>query len=176
MDLVAVVRAAAEPVALGNKYMLDLTIIAYGKIKEAAYKKMAEEYLKRLKPTARIKYIELETTSFSEKNQEAAKKLEGERLINYLEKYLNHNAGAVVYLLAERGKKFDSVDFAHWLNSKQPLILVIGGALGYSEEVYNSYPSISLSDLTFPHELARLILLEQIYRATTILSNKNYHY
>lgn len=172
----AVVPAVADRVAPGNKYMLDLTIIAYGKIKESAYKKMAVEYLKRLKPSARIKYIELEATPFSDKNQEAAKKLEGERLNTYLEKYLNHNPGAVVYLLAERGQKFDSIDFAHWLNSKQPLVLVIGGTLGYSEEIYNSYPSLSLSDLTFPHELARLILLEQIYRATTILSNKSYHY
>lgn len=176
MGLGAVVPAAVDQAVLGNKYMLDLTIIAYGKIKESSYKKMTEEYLKRLKPSARIKYIELEAIPFSEKNQESTKRLEGERLNIYLEKYLNHNPGAVVYLLAERGKKFNSIDFAHWLNSKQPLVLVIGGALGYSEEIYNSYPSLSLSDLTFPHELARLILLEQIYRATTILSNKSYHY
>ena len=156
--------------------MLDLTLIAHGKIKEKAYQKMVEEYLKRLKPLARLKYIELEAVSFSSKNQEAIKKLEGEKLNNYLEKYLNNNSGAVVYLLAERGQKFNSVDFAHWLNKKQPLILVIGGALGFSDEIYNSYPSLSLSDLTYPHELARLILLEQIYRAATILNNKNYHY
>ena len=139
--------------------MLDLTIIAHGKVKEKAYQKMVEEYLKRLKPLARLKYIELEAVSFSSKNQEAIKKLEGEKLNSYLEKYLNNNSGAVVYLLAERGQKFNSLDFAYWLNKKQPLILVIGGALGFSEEIYNSYPSLSLSDLTYPHELARLILI-----------------
>lgn len=159
--------------------MLDLTIVSYGKIKEKAYQKMIEEYLKRLKPLARLKYIELEAVPFSDKNQEAVKRLEGERLNNYLEKYLSSNSSkssSLVYLLAERGKKFDSPDFANWLNKEQPLVLVIGGALGFSEEIYNSYPSLSLSDLTFPHELARLILLEQIYRAATILTNKKYHY
>jgi len=156
--------------------MLDLTIISYGKIKEAAYQKMIKEYLKRLKPLARLKYLELEPISFSDKNKEAAKNLEGERLNIYLEKFLAHNSGAIVYLLAERGLKFNSLDFAYWLEKKQPLVLVIGGALGFSAEIYNSYPSLSLSDLTYPHELARLILLEQIYRATTILNNKNYHY
>ncbi|MHB8903771.1 MAG: 23S rRNA (pseudouridine(1915)-N(3))-methyltransferase RlmH [Patescibacteria group bacterium] len=156
--------------------MLDLTVIAYGKIKEKAYQKMVEEYLKRLKPLARLRYIELETISHTDKNQEAVKKLEGEKLNNYLEKYLNNNSEAVVYLLAERGQKFNSIDFANWLNKKQPLILVVGGALGFSDDLYNSYPSLSLSDLTYPHELARLILLEQIYRASTILNNKSYHY
>lgn len=156
--------------------MLDLTIISYGKIKEKAYQRMIEEYLKRLKPLARIKYIELEAVPFSAKNQEAVKKLEGERLNNYLEKNLKNSSGAIVYLLAERGLKFNSPDFANWLNKKQPLVLVVGGALGFSEEIYNSYPSLSLSDLTYPHELARLILLEQIYRASTILTNKSYHY
>ena len=156
--------------------MLNLTIISFGKIKEVAYQKMIDEYFKRLKPLARLKFIELEAVSFSAKNQEAVKRLEGERLNNYLEKYLSHNSGAIVYLLAERGKKFNSLAFAHWLNKEQPLVLVIGGALGFSAEVYNSYPALSLSDLTYPHELARLILLEQIYRAATILTNKSYHY
>jgi len=156
--------------------MLNLTIISFGKIKEAAYQKMIDEYLKRLRPLARLKYIELEAVSFSAKNQTAVKRLEEERLNNYLEKYLNHNSGAIVYLLAERGKKFNSLEFAQWLNKEQPLVLVLGGALGFSEEIYNSYPAVSLSDLTFPHELARLILLEQIYRAATIITSKSYHY
>lgn len=156
--------------------MLDLTIISFGAIKERAYQKMSAEYLKRLKPFARLKYIELEALPFSAKNLEAVKRLEGERLNNYLEKFLSRNSNAVVYLLAERGLKFNSLDFAYWLNKKQPLVLVVGGASGFSEEIYNSYPSLSLSELTFPHELARLILLEQIYRAATILQGKNYHY
>lgn len=156
--------------------MLDLTIVSFGKIKETAYQKMISEYLKRLKPLARLKYIELEAIAFSAKNQGAVKKLEGERLNNYLEKNFKNSSEAVVYLLAEHGLQLNSLDFANWLNKKQPLILVVGGALGFSEEIYQAYPILSLSDLTFPHELARLILLEQIYRAATILTNKNYHY
>lgn len=137
---------------------------------------MVTEYLKRLKPLARIKYIELEAVPFSANNQSVVKKLEGERLNYYLEKNLKNSSNALVYLMAERGLKFNSPDFANWLNKKQPLILVIGGALGFSDDIYKAYPALSLSDLTFPHELARVILLEQIYRAATILTNKSYHY
>jgi hypothetical protein len=58
----------------------------------------------------------------------------------------------------------------------RPLILVLGGSLGFSDGLYNNYPSLSLSPLTFPHELARVVIMEQLYRAATILQKKNYHY
>ncbi len=152
--------------------MLDITLLTIGKIKDKSYSTLSAEYLKRLKPYARVKIIELESVSFSEKMRIKAKDFEGEKIENFLSKQKE----AIVYLLAERGDVFDSMEFAHWLEKKSPLILVIGGALGFSDFLYQKYPSLSLSLLTFPHELARVIILEQIYRATTILQQKNYHY
>lgn len=152
--------------------MMDITLVTIGKLKDKSYSALAAEYLKRLKPYARLKIIELDGLSFTEKNREHAKDFEGEKIENYLTK-LND---PVVYLLAERGKVYDSKELAYFLEKKSPIVLVLGGALGFSDSIYEKYPSLSLSLLTFPHELARVIFLEQIYRSATILQGKNYHY
>jgi len=152
--------------------MLDITLLTIGKVKEKAYSAIIAEYEKRLKPYARLKIIELEASPFSENTKDRAKEFEGEKIENFL----NKHDEAVAYLIAERGKTFDSPELAAFLERKSPLILVIAGALGFSEALYKKYPALSLSPLTFPHELARVVLIEQIYRATTILQKKNYHY
>lgn len=152
--------------------MLDITLVAVGKIKEKALAELADVYLKRLQPYAKLRLIELPAVPFSGANQTAAKEKEGAKI----QKCLNRQNSQNIYLLAERGKTFSSPQLAQWLEKQAPLILVVGGALGFSEELYKKYPQISLAELTFPHEMARLILLEQIYRATTILNKKAYHY
>ncbi|MFA6513979.1 MAG: 23S rRNA (pseudouridine(1915)-N(3))-methyltransferase RlmH [Patescibacteria group bacterium] len=153
--------------------MLDLTILAYGKIKETYWQTASEEYLKRLKPYAKIVIEELKSEPFSKAGHEIAKQEEAKRL----EKYLSRRPGATVFLLAEKGEELDSLVFSKKLDQiVGPIILIIGGSLGFSQEIFTSYKKISLSKLTFPHELARVILLEQIYRAVTILNKKEYHY
>jgi len=152
--------------------MLDITLLVIGKVKEKAYSAVIAEYVKRLKPYARLKIIELEAAPFSDNTKERAKDFEGERIENFL----NKHDEAIVYLMAERGKMFDSPELASFLEKKSPLILVVAGALGFSDVLYEKYSALSLSPLTFPHELARVVLIEQIYRATTILQKKNYHY
>lgn len=152
--------------------MLDISLLAIGKIKDKSYANLIAEYSKRIKPYARLKIVELESISFSEKLHDKAKDFEGEKIENYLSKQKE----AVVYLLAERGESFDSIELAYWLEKKSPLVLVVGGALGFSDYLYKKYPCLSLSKLTLPHEMARVVLLEQIYRAATILQQKNYHY
>lgn len=152
--------------------MLDITLLTIGKVKEKAYSSLIAEYEKRLKPYARLKIIELEAASFSENTKERAKEFDGEKIENFL----NKHDEAAVYLMAERGKTFDSPELAAFLERKSPIVLVIAGALGFSDFLYEKYSAISLSPLTFPHELARVVLIEQIYRATTILQKKNYHY
>lgn len=151
--------------------MLDITLIVVGKIKDKNYQAATAEYIKRLKPYVRLKIVELTAASFSAHSQEQAKEIEGKRI----KESLSSRAGQV-FLLAERGRFFSSPDFAAFMEKNQPLTLVIGGALGFSAELYRSYPQISLSPLTFPHELARVVLLEQLYRAAAILSKKDYHY
>jgi 23S rRNA (pseudouridine1915-N3)-methyltransferase len=152
--------------------MLDIKIISIGKLKDKANAALVSEYLKRLKPYAKVEIIELEAAPFSESSRLKAKEIEGVRLENALKRYPERQT----YLLAERGKIFDSPGFASFLEEETPLNLLIAGALGFNDRLYASYPAISLSPLTFPHELARVVLLEQIYRATTIINGKSYHY
>lgn len=153
--------------------MLKITIIAVGKVKEKFWQEAIQEYSKRLKPYAVLDFVEVKPESFSSQNKKPAQAKENKRLINVLEKYNKEN----VYLLAENGQEFNSLGFSKFIENKSELILVIGGALGWAEEIKQKYPqAISLSQLTMPHELARVVLLEQIYRAINIINGKEYHY
>jgi len=153
---------------------MRLIILAVGKIKKDYFHEAIREYLKRLGPYAKIDIEEIEAEPFKrESDKEKAKKIEGERILKFLEK----NEGNII-LLDEKGKNFSSHEFAEFLEDKnERIIFVIGGALGFNKNILeNSYQKLSLSKMTFPHEIARMILLEQIYRATTITSGKEYHY
>jgi 23S rRNA (pseudouridine1915-N3)-methyltransferase len=151
--------------------MLNIALITVGKIKEASLNEVALSYIKRIKPYGRLKIEEVKAEAFSETTKLKAKKIEAQRIQNILDK----KNGAEIYLMAEHGSLFNSLNFATQLNNKE-IILVIAGSLGFDKDLENKYPKISLSPLTFSHELARVILLEQIYRAATIINNKEYHY
>lgn len=153
--------------------MNKITIVAVGKIKEKFWQTAMAEYVKRLKPYTVLNFVEIKAESFSNQNKKQAQIIENQRLIKALEKYNQQS----IYLLAEVGQEFDSLKFAKFIENKSELVLVIGGALGWAEEIKQKYPqSISLSQLTMPHEMARVVLLEQIYRATSIIKGKEYHY
>jgi 23S rRNA (pseudouridine1915-N3)-methyltransferase len=153
--------------------MLDLTLITVGKIKDKNHREIAENYLKRLKPFGRLEIIEVKAESFNASTKEKAKKEEAERL----QEILNKKNSSTIFLLAEDGSEHDSLSFAKSLEKiNGPIILIIAGALGWNQEFRNKYPKISLSKLTMPHELARVVLLEQVYRVALILANKEYHY
>jgi Uncharacterized conserved protein len=87
-----------------------------------------------------------------------------------------------VVLLDERGKEFRTVEFAEWLEKRiaaggKRIVFIIGGAWGFSEEVYSRADlSLSLSKMTFPHQLVRLLFAEQLYRAFTIIKGEPYHH
>ena len=154
--------------------MLNITLLTIGKIKDKSLTDLILEYLKRLSPYAKIKIEELKAESFKADNKNKAKEAEGERILNYLKKYPDSQ----VILLTENGQTFDSVEFSDFINHETAhYIFVIAGSLGFSKAVENKIKtSLSLSKMTFTHEMARLILLEQIYRAVTIHKNKEYHY
>ncbi|MCR4280098.1 MAG: 23S rRNA (pseudouridine(1915)-N(3))-methyltransferase RlmH [Candidatus Komeilibacteria bacterium] len=154
--------------------MLDITIITVGELKEPFIKEGCDLYRQRLKPYARLRFQTVQPESFTPNNQSPAKKKEGEKLIKKLSKYSPDS----VYLLTEMGKLFDSLQWAdNVLRSDQPMIFVIGGPLGLDEQLLRIYPNkLSLSPLTFTHELAQLLLLEQIYRGISIGGGKKYHY
>ncbi|MBR0230295.1 MAG: 23S rRNA (pseudouridine(1915)-N(3))-methyltransferase RlmH [Erysipelotrichaceae bacterium] len=151
-----------------------IQIVAVGKLKEKATKELVEEYSKRLKA-----YTKLEITEVAdETNQmEEAKvlQLEGERILKAIKK------DSYVVLLDLRGRELTSVEVSMKLNEiytyhNSDITFVIGGSLGVSNEVRSRADYMwKLSDLTFPHNLVRVILLEQIYRAYKILNNEAYH-
>jgi 23S rRNA (pseudouridine1915-N3)-methyltransferase len=154
--------------------MQMITILAVGKIKEMALADLILEYQKRLKPYILVKIVEVPAEPFSENNKARAKQKEGEKIRKFLEKQKN----AKIIIMDEKGESFDSLKFADQLaKENSPLIFVIGGALGLTKELMESADQvIALSKLTFTHEIARLLLVEQIYRSVTIINKKTYHY
>ena len=174
LDLINIKSPGAK--SKGDFYlniMFKITIIAVGKIKEKFWQEAIKEYQKRLKPYAVLDIVEVKAESFQVHNRQSAQNKENQRLLAVLDKYDKQN----IYLLAERGQEFDSLGFANFIKAKSELVLVLGGSLGWAEEIKLKYTkSISLSQLTMPHEMARVVLLEQIYRAATILQAKDYHY
>lgn len=155
--------------------MFKLRIIALGKFKEQAYKDLEREFLKRLKPFAKIRVVELAEIPYrGGQDLERIKEKEAESIIKQLPD------DGVKILLEEKGNLRNSKDFATFLERTGGLgkefVFVLGSGIGLHESLkqYSNY-SISLSPLTFPHNMARIILEEQIYRACTILAGKEYH-
>jgi 23S rRNA (pseudouridine1915-N3)-methyltransferase len=158
-----------------NTFMFKIKIVCLGKFKEKAFIDLEKEYLKRLKPFAKFEVIELPEVPYREKDDiDRVKLLEAEAI----EKRLGKDS--IVILLEEKGQLRNSKDFATFLdrigNLGQEVIFVIGSGVGLHDSLRGrSNYSISLSPLTFPHNFARVLLEEQIYRACTILSGKAYH-
>lgn len=158
---------------------MKIKIYCIGKVKEAYLKEGILEYIKRLKAFADVLIIEVNDSPIKNENSdieiEKAKKLEGERVL----KLLSQNEYLIALDLNK--KEPDSVSFSKYLLDKltvngSQISFVIGGSYGLSDELKNrANDSISLSKMTFLHQMSRLILLEQIYRAFKISKNETYH-
>lgn len=158
---------------------MEINIISVGKIKEDYFKKAIEEYEKRLKAYCRVNFIELKDESegknLSDKDIDIILDKEGKRI---LEKIKERSFIIVLDIL---GRSIDSVEFSKKINDIMldgisSIDFIIGGSLGISQEVKDKANySISFSKFTFPHKLMKVILMEQIYRAFTIINNKTYH-
>ena len=148
-------------------------ILCVGKIKEKFLTEGILEYKKRIDGYSKIEIVEVKeyNTSDVSKNIEN----EGMELLNKI------NKDDYVITLEILGKKLDSISFSKQIENimnyySSKIVFVIGGSNGLSESVKNrSNFKLSFSDMTFPHQLMRLILIEQIYRALTIINNKEYH-
>ncbi len=156
--------------------MFKIIVLAVGKIKESFYQQAFAEYIKRLQPYVKLSVVEVKAEPFSEQSDKnKVKQIEGLRLVKEMSKIKQGS----FFILDERGKEYTSPQLAVKLNNlSQPLVFVIGGSLGLSKEVLlqSQIQVLSLSKMTLPHELARVVLIEQIYRSVTILKNKTYHY
>jgi len=149
---------------------MNITIIAIGKNKDKNLLEISNEYLKRNR--WKIDIIELES---KEKDSTKIKQKEGELLLSKVKPPDN------IIILEEKGKEYFSPDFAKFMQKLQldnlgNVKFIIGGASGLSDDVrQRANHIISLGKMTYPHQLARILLLEQLYRAWTILENRSYH-
>ena len=158
---------------------MKITIIAVGKIKEKFYRDAIDEYAKRLSKYCKFEVIEVA----DEKTQDKCSETEEQIILSKeADKIMKHiRPDMYVYALAIKGKKLDSVAFANDINQlglsgKSSIAFVIGGSLGLHDSVLKrSDKQLSFSDMTFPHQLMRVILSEQIYRCYRIIANEPYH-
>ncbi len=158
---------------------MKIDILAVGKIKESFIKDAVAEYTKRLSGYAKLNIIEVKDEKTSEgassHENDLVRSAEGERLLKYVDD------GAVLIPLCIDGKEMSSEEFADLITSyensgKSHLQFVIGGSIGLDPAIIQKGSmKLSFSQMTFPHMLMRVILLEQIYRAYRIKNNEPYH-
>lgn len=158
---------------------MNIKIIAVGKLKEKFLKDGIGEYLKRLKSYAKVEIVEVaeekEPANISPNDEVIIKEREGERILEKVK------PGSYLVVLAIDGNQLSSEDLAKQLNQlaiegKSDMTVVIGGSLGLSTRVLTRADfRLSFSKMTFPHQLMRLILVEQIYRAFKIIKGEKYH-
>ena len=159
--------------------LMNIDILCVGKIKEDYLKAAVFEYSKRLSRYCKLNIIEVNDEKTVDKQSESLDELvkikEGERLLKYIKD------DAYVITLEIGGKMLDSIEVSELINklgvnSVSDIQFVIGGSLGLSSDVIKrSDFSLSFSKMTFPHQLMRVILLEQIYRGFRIINNEPYH-
>ena len=160
-------------------WMMKITILCVGKIKEEFYRKAVAEYQKRLSRYCKLEIIEAADEKTPDQASPAVeyniKEKEGERLLKHIRE------DTYVIALAIEGKMPDSLQLSHsieqlGLTGKSNIAFVIGGSLGLSKQVlHRADELLSFSKMTFPHQLMRVILLEQVYRSFRIIHHEPYH-
>jgi 23S rRNA (pseudouridine1915-N3)-methyltransferase len=158
---------------------MKIRVICVGKIKENFYTDAVEEYSKRLSKYCKLEIVELPDEKTPDNASDTVnaqiKEKEGKRILGSL------SDSDYVCALAIEGKMLDSVELSRFIDrlgieGKSSIAFVIGGSLGLSGEVLSRADmKLSFSKMTFPHQLMRVILLEQVYRAYRIMKNEPYH-
>ncbi len=155
---------------------MKITLLVVGRTTDARLSSLIEDYIGRLKHYVPFELVVLpdlkNTKSLSEEQIKAA---EGETILRFLAPSMD------VILLDEHGREFRSIEYAQWIQKKmgsgKDLTLIIGGPYGFSEAVYTRADGkISFSQMTFSHQMIRLMAIEQLYRAMTILRGEPYHH
>ena len=156
---------------------MNIELIVVGKTDQKEVEALVEMYAKRINRYCKFSITTLvdvrNTKNMAPSRQ---KQLEGEAILRLV------GEGDCLTLMDERGAQYTSMEYAQWLQKRmlsgvKRLVLVIGGPYGFSEEVYKrADQKISLSKMTFSHQIVRAIFTEQLYRAFTILHNEPYHH
>ncbi|MBI2484032.1 23S rRNA (pseudouridine(1915)-N(3))-methyltransferase RlmH [Candidatus Uhrbacteria bacterium] len=156
--------------------MLRITIVAVGSLKEPYWRDAVKEYLKRLTPYVKLTIKEVKEEAFkSEKDKKRVLAVESKKIFSAIPE------DAACVLLDTAAKQLTSEQFAAALHEMggrgNHLVFIIGGPLGVSDTIrQHAALLLSFSRLTFTHQIARILLLEQLYRAVTIIHRKIYHY
>lgn len=158
---------------------MKITVVTVGKIKEKFYEQAIKEYAKRLSKYCQLNIIEVSDEKapekLSDKEAEQVKDKEGERILSKIKD------GQYVITLEIKGKQMTSEELSDkmadlGLTGKSDVVFVIGGSLGLSQAVMKrSNEALSFSKMTFPHQLMRVVLLEQVYRGFRIMKGEPYH-
>ena len=158
--------------------MMNVTVIAVGKLKEGYLRDGCKEYIKRLGAYAKVNVIEINEEKCSDNPSDSEIKndikKEGERIIAKIPK------GSAVIPLCIEGREYDSREFSGLIEnislSNSHICFVIGGSFGLDDSVKQTGKiKLSFGKMTLPHQLARMVLLEQIYRGFSIMNNSKYH-
>ncbi len=156
---------------------MKIFFLVYGKTSDSRLDALTQEYVERIKHYVPFQ-MEVIPSLKNAKNLSESQQKEQER--EQLKKRLSE--GDCIILLDERGKEHRSVDFAQWLDrrigsSARRLVFVSGGPYGFDQQVYDmAHEMLSLSRMTFSHQMIRILFTEQVYRALTILKGEPYHH
>lgn len=158
--------------------MIHINVICVGKIKETFFKDAIHEYFKRLSRFCSLSITELPDEKIPDKTNDkidsSIKEKEGFNILSHIKK------DSYVFALDLNGKKYDSIDFSKKIENlclfNSSITFIIGGSLGLSSQVLSSCNElVCFSNMTFPHQLIRIFLLEQLYRSFKIINKETYH-
>ena len=155
---------------------MKITLLVVGKTTDTRLASLIDEYRQRLTHYVPFELVVLpDLKNAKSLTEEQVKTAEGEAILRFLTPAME------VILLDEHGREFRSVEYADWLQKKmgagRDLTLVIGGPYGFSKPVYDRADGkLSLSQMTFSHQMIRIMAIEQLYRAMTILRHEPYHH
>ena len=155
---------------------MKMTLLVTGKTGDARLASLIQDYQQRLTHYVPFEFVVLpDIKNAKSLSEEQLKTAEGEAILRWLTPSMD------VVLLDEHGHEFRSIEYAEWLQKKmsagKDLVLIIGGAYGFSPAVYaRANYKVSFSQMTFSHQMIRLMAIEQLYRAMTILRGGPYHH
>lgn len=156
---------------------MKIALVQVGKTSVKTFADIIEEYANRLKHYISLEIITIkDLKDLKSSSADQIRKKEGDIILSIFQE------GDYVVLLDEHGKEYRSIEFASWMDkrfmsSPRRLVFVIGGPYGFSKDVYKSANEmLSLSKMTFSHQMVRMIFMEQLYRAMTILKGESYHH
>ena len=155
---------------------MRITLLVVGKTADTRLQSLIDDYQQRLKHYVPFEFVVVpDVKNAKSLSEEQLKSAEGEAILARLTPSMD------VVLLDEHGQEFRSIEYAEWLQKKmtsgKDLTLIIGGAYGFSKAVYErANGTLSLSRMTFSHQMIRIMAIEQLYRAMTILRGEPYHH